>query len=387
VEFFKPDSNYNFVGRGKLYVALSIVLMGGSLAAVAFFGLNLGIDFAGGYELLASFPSKVTDTQVNEVLSSIDVGDARVQRYGAEGDNSFLILIREHGTVAESDKQALRAELEQLAGGAALSNWSIAESGENLRVGYAQPVSEEQVRGVLEKRGLRIKNITKGGRDDQADFAITLVSIADRIETGLRDKLGVAAEHDIITRAEFVGPQVGEQLRNQGILAVLYSLLFILIYVAVRFDFFFAPGAIVGVVHDVVVTLGIFAIFQLQFDLPAIAALLTLIGYSLNDTIVVYDRVRENLARMRGRDLRSLVNASINQTLSRTVLTGGSTILVIGSLLFFGGQSIRDFVIALFAGIIVGTYSSIAVAAPFYLWMRDRYGKGSHKSSDSVAAA
>ena len=168
---------------------------------------------------------------------------------------------------------------------------------------------------------------------------------------------------------------------------MLAALFFILLYIGVRFDLMFAPGAIVALAHDVMITVGVFAVFQLEFNLPFIAALLAIVGYSLNDTIVVYDRIRENAVRMRGRELRSMVNASINQTLSRTVLTSATTLLVVVALIVFGGGIIRDFSVALLTGILVGTYSSVAIASPMYILLRERYGKESGRRGGAAAAA
>ncbi|PIE66042.1 MAG: protein translocase subunit SecF [Deltaproteobacteria bacterium] len=169
-----------------------------------------------------------------------------------------------------------------------------------------------------------------------------------------------------------VSPSVGKDLFNNGLLAILYALIGILIYITVRFDFRYAPGAVVALIHDVIITMGLFAILQVKFSLPIIAALLTIVGYSLNDTIVVLDRVRETFESFRGRSLTDLLNRAINSTLSRTVLTSLTTMLVVLAILLFGGGQIRDFALALFIGIIVGTYSSIFIASPLVYYM-DQY--------------
>jgi preprotein translocase subunit SecF len=168
-------------------------------------------------------------------------------------------------------------------------------------------------------------------------------------------------------RVEFVGPQVGDELTNQGGLAMLYALIGILIYVTFRFEWRFAVGSVVALVHDVLITIGVFALFQFEFSLPVLAAVLAVIGYSLNDTIVVYDRIRENFRKMRKSDALNIMNTSINQTLPRTMLTSLTTLIVVLTLLIFGGEVIRGFSIALFVGVLVGTYSSIFVASPVVL--------------------
>ncbi|MEL6545824.1 MAG: protein translocase subunit SecF, partial [Myxococcota bacterium] len=302
---------------------------------------------------------------------------------------------RETGTISREDKAAIKADYEALAGAAEnLENFAIAESGETVTLGFAGPVDEQKVREILTGRGLIIKNVNSGDRADKPTFQLELVSIADQIEESLQKSMGLEETAEIVRRVEFVGPQVGNQLRNQGILAVIYALGFILIYVAIRFDLAFSPGAVVALIHDVIITVGVFAVFQLEFNLPIIAAILALVGYSLNDTIVVYDRIRENAVRYRGRALRDLVNTSLNQTLSRTLITSITTLLATASLLVFGGGIVRDFAIALTVGVLIGTYSSIAVASPVYIFLRERSkdeaggngGSTAPKSSSTAAA-
>ena len=318
----KQRFNIDFVGRMGVFAIVSGILVGGSVVATSALGLNFGIDFAGGYEIQVKFAETTSEAQVQEALEPLGLGDARIQRFGAADQNEFLVLIRETGTISDEDKTGIKADYEKLAGGAdKLINLAIAESGETVRVEFGAPVEEEAVREVLSGRGLTIKDVSRSERTDQPEFRFELVSLADQIEDALQRAFGAPEGSDMVRRVEFVGPQVGNQLRNQGILAVLYALGFILIYIAIRFDLAFSPGAVVALVHDVIITVGVFAIFQLEFNLPIIAAILALVGYSLNDTIVVYDRIRENSVRYRGRTLRDLENTSLNQTLSRTFIT------------------------------------------------------------------
>jgi preprotein translocase subunit SecF len=179
---------------------------------------------------------------------------------------------------------------------------------------------------------------------------------------------------------EMVGPQVGADLRRKGLLSILYAMLGILAYITVRFQLRFALGAIAALVHDVLITIGVFSLLNIEFTLPIIAAILTIIGYSLNDTIVVYDRIRENIKRTPKEKLLAVVNSSINQTLSRTILTSGTTLLVVFCLFVFGGEVIHNFSFALLVGIIVGTYSSIYIASPILLVG----GKGATAARTSV---
>ncbi|MDP7040060.1 MAG: protein translocase subunit SecF [Myxococcota bacterium] len=388
MKIIPDDFNFDFMGRIGLFRFVSGTLMVASITSFIVFGLNLGIDFAGGYEIQVGFPEKVSESQIKDLIKPLKVGDVRVQRFGSEEENSYLIMARKHGTIGDELKRVLKSDFEGIAAKAgSLSNWSIAESGERLVIGFDHKVSQDLIRAAVEKHGLLIKDITANTHEEKSEFVVSLVSLADQVEGALVAGLDFGPESNIVQRVEFVGPQVGKELRNQGFLAVLYALGFILLYIAMRFDLFFSPGAILALVHDVLAILGLFSIFQLEFNLPIIAAILALVGYSLNDTIVVYDRIRENLVRFRGRELGALINTSLNQTLSRTILTSLTTLLVVSALWVLGGGIIRDFAIALFAGVIIGTYSSVAIASPTYLWLRKRQAAKDSPGDASVVTA
>lgn len=383
----RPNKEIDFVGKITVFGPISAVLVVASLLLTVTRGINFGIDFAGGYEIQVAFDKAVTETDIKGLVGPLGLGDARVQRFGPENANEYLILVRKTGTISEEKKRQLQGEFETLAGGVDnLLTWSVAQSGERLVVAFAEAREEAQVRAIIEKYGLTIKDVSAGQRTDQSGFTVELVSLADDIEAALREGLAIPDKITIVQRVEFVGPQVGAQLQTQGLFAVLWALFFILLYIAVRFDLLFSPGAILALVHDVLITIGCFSLLQLEFNLPIVAAILAIIGYSLNDTIVVYDRIRENAARLRGRELRAMVNTSLNQTLSRTLLTSFTTLLVVTALLAVGGGIIRDFSIALVIGVLVGTYSSVFVASPAYILLRERY-RGEARSDGQVAAA
>jgi preprotein translocase subunit SecF len=194
--------------------------------------------------------------------------------------------------------------------------------------------------------------------------------MADRITQGLSRGL---AQPDFATqRIDYVGPQVGKELRNKGIAALLYSMVAILLYVAFRFDLKFAPGAVLAMIHDVIMVAGYYLVTRREFNLTSIAALLTVTGYSINDTIVIYDRIREEMAKFRGKPLPDIINIAVNETLSRTILTSGVTALSLVGLLIFGVGEIWDFAMAMLVGIIVGTYSSVYIASPLTIWIDQR---------------
>jgi preprotein translocase subunit SecF len=201
-------------------------------------------------------------------------------------------------------------------------------------------------------------------------YTVSLQQIQAEVEAKLLDSFG--KDKVVVESATSVSPSVGRDLLWNGILAMAYAIIGILIYIGFRFDFRYSPGAVVALVHDTLIILGIFSLFDIKFTLPIISALLTIIGYSLNDTIVVYDRIRENLEKFRGMELRKLVNQSINETLGRTVLTSITTLFVVVSLMLLGGGLIVDFAMALTIGVVVGTYSSVFIAAPVVIFF-DEY--------------
>jgi preprotein translocase subunit SecF len=238
--------------------------------------------------------------------------------------------------------------------------------------GYPQAVDLPMIRDALEADGFKDATVQHFGtpRDVLVRLAprddISNAELSDRAVTALNSTEAGRAE---LRRVEFVGPQVGEELTEDGGLAMLYALIGILIYVALRFEYRFAVGSIIALVHDVLVTIGIFSLFQIEFDLPVLAAVLAVIGYSLNDTIVVYDRIRENFRKMRKGTPQEVINISLNQTLSRTLVTSTTTLLVLLALFFLGGEIIHGFATALIIGVVVGTYSSIYVASTAVLML------------------
>ena len=237
--------------------------------------------------------------------------------------------------------------------------------GSIIEVGYQQAVELEPIRTALEADGFGDAIVQHFGSAQEVLIRLVPEAGKDKAEISSQiiGLLQAASDTSIdVRRVDFVGPQVGEELTEDGGLAVLYALIAILIYVAFRFEYRFSLGAVAALVHDVIITLGIFSVLQLDFDLSVLAAILAVIGYSLNDTIVVFDRVRENFRKIRKKTSIEIVNKSINQTISRTLMTSFTTLLVLLSLFFLGGEAIHAFAMALIIGVVVGTYSSIYVA-------------------------
>ena len=241
-----------------------------------------------------------------------------------------------------------------------------------IEVSYDKPADLAAVRKALEDSGFDDAVVQHFG--SPRDVMVRLAPRTDVKSAELSTKvLGIlqqtSSEPVKMRRVEYVGSQVGGELTEQGGLAMLFALIGILIYVALRFEWRFSLGAVLATIHDTVFTLGFFSLFQIEFDLTVMAAVLAVIGYSLNDTIVVFDRIRENFRRVRTGSVSDIMNISINQTLSRTIMTSGTTMLVVVALFVFGGQVVHGFALALIVGILIGTVSSIYVASPMALWL------------------
>jgi len=249
--------------------------------------------------------------------------------------------------------------------------------GTMVQVRFAKDLNSDQIRTALAEIDMGDASIQQFEGEATHEFLIrveksqsNLVGLSDEIKVVLDKAFG--AENVDIRRVEMVGPKVGKDLRRQGMLAIIYAMIGILIYVTFRFELRFAVGAIVALVHDVTITVGVFALLDKEFSLPIVAALLAIVGYSLNDTIVVYDRIRENMKGAGKSVFLEMINSSINQTLSRTILTSLTTMLVLISLFFLGGGVIHDFAFAMIIGVFVGTYSSIFIASPVVILMQPK---------------
>ncbi|MDA0338904.1 MAG: protein translocase subunit SecF [Proteobacteria bacterium] len=321
------NTNIQFINKRLMAFALSIALVLASIGLFFSQGLNLGIDFRGGILIEIGLEEQADLNELRGALATLDMGDVAVKEFGEPTD---IVIRVEQPEGGEAELEAAKSRIKDL-----------------LRDLYGTPF--EVPAGV---------NL----------LTMTPEEIDELMGTEVHDTVGDKAWTGIsIRRDESVGPKVSGELVETGILAVLLAVGAVLVYIWLRFEWQFGVGAVVALVHDVVLTIGFFSLTQLEFNLSIIAALLTIVGYSLNDTVVVYDRVRENLRRFRKVPLPELFNTSVNETLSRTVMTSVTTLLALGALFFFGGEVIRGFTAAMIWGIFVGTYSSIFVAVPFLL--------------------
>lgn len=389
---FLSKTNIQFMKYRKSVVWLSILLLVVALAELFVLpkmnigvntGINFGIDFAGGTQLTVRLREEADIDQLRRALESAGLRSPAIQRYGAEEDQEILIKTpvavgSEEGTskaviealVAELNRdEAHKLDLNQR-GKDALSTAFMEVDPD------AQVATEDRGKGYYDQVAEAVVNERNTHRIftswDQVEKAEGLSASAF---TSLKD-MGTLGAFTVMQN-DNVGPQIGSELRSKGLLAVLLSFIGMLMYIWFRFELRFGIGALVAVVHDFLITLGLYAIFNFEFNLPTIAAFLTLVGYSVNDTVVIFDRVRENRRRHRRKGLEEVIDLSINQTLSRTVLTSGTTLMVVTCLFLLGGASLQGFAFVLLVGVFVGTYSSVFVASPFTLLWEEYFGADS----------
>ena len=375
-----------FLSYRWIAIGISLALILGGLGLIFFGpGLNLGIDFVGGTQVTAKFQDEPDLARLRKLFSRLTVGEPMIQRFDEPEKHEILIRVEnpkgEEGDFTRPIIDLLDEELNADLGGAFdLNLQGVKELTELLVQANPDGISTDDPEALQAHYGPMAEAVMDW-RKQQGIF--TSVDEIDRIE-GLSEavrsylKEHTAAGAFSLLGAESVGPAVGADLREKAQLAIVFSLLGMLIYIWVRFQLPYGIGAVGALFHDVLITLGALSLTQREINLPTIAALLTLVGYSVNDTVVVFDRVRENLRLKRTQDLQSLMDESINQTLSRTIITSGTTLMVVLSLYIFGGDVINTFAFVLLVGIIVGTYSSVFIASPIALGMTrfvERYKK------------
>ena len=374
MEFFH-NPNIDFLGKKWYFIAFSLIFSISGLLSIFFWhGIPLGIDFRGGTEVQVKFTSTPDDKAIRAAMDRAGLHDAKLQPLEPASSNVELINL----PITETNEQALdrgknliisALEGSTPAGKQDLNNSSVlalqnyllerdpSHAGTNAKDVYAT-----QAQNIV-----NFRDKTKGGVLNSLNELNGTVEPA--VIASLSDSFFLSNFH--VQDVQIVGPQVGGQLRGQAIRAVGYSLAGMLIYLAFRFELIYGIAAVITVFHDTLITVGAFSLTNKDISLTVIAAILTLVGYSNNDTIVVFDRIRENLKLMRREKLSDIVNRSINQTLSRTVLTAGLTFLTVLALYLFGGEVLNGFSFALVIGILIGTYSSIAIAAPILVAYQD----------------
>jgi preprotein translocase subunit SecF len=392
MEFFR-DTTIRFMRYRRVWVVISIiVLLSGWTLEFFRGGLNLGIDFAGGTQMTLKFQQAPQLDRLRNVLGDAGVNEAQLQRFGAADSHEVLVKTPTAKAGEENSQEQVTAAL-NAAFNPGQNGFDLNQKGtESLTdlltrfdpdgvKGPNPEIARAHYEGVATVVAQAKKDL---GLIDSWDQLSGRAGISTNVLDTLRNNahLGSFA----ILGVQSVGPQIGSELRKKGILAVLFSLLGMLIYIWLRFELRFGIGALVALTHDVLITLALFALTRYEFNLTTVAGFLTLVGYSVNDTVVVFDRVRENMRRNRRQPLEETMDESINQTLSRTVLTSGTTLLAVGSLLVLGGDVLRGFAFILTVGIVIGTYSSIYIASPFALWWENAFGRGARTKRKEAKA-
>lgn len=373
MELFK-NTNYDFLGKKWPFIIASLVLTAAGLGSLAMHGgPSYGIDFKGGAEMMLKFNQQPPLDQIRAALGKNIKGEISVQQIS--GRNEVLVGTEiDNEARLNASRQAIEDTLRQMfadpAGKLDVNNASAEQLAGRLRDPLLKagiPLSEQELQDVV--KAIEEYRASKGGILSSFDELSSVKGVTPALIAALKQECNLGPF--TIMSAEMVGPKIGADLKAQGLRATLFALAGMLVYIAFRFEWIYGVAAVVAVFHDTIITIGLFSIFHKDISLTVVAALLTLVGYSMNDTIVTFDRIRENLKFMRREKLETIVNLSVNQTLSRTVLTSGLTLLTALSLLIFGGEVLNGFSFALVMGILVGTYSSIYIASPILIFFQN----------------
>jgi preprotein translocase subunit SecF len=403
MELFKPGRQFDFMGQRWFWIPLSLILVAISTAfsfwppTIWPYGPNYGTDFRGGTEIevrfkhALSFEGEKDASALRKAVEKSGFSTPDVVQVGVPSNNQFLIRVQDVSVIDEPSKDKIRAAMcltsdshAPAVGDAACppdaraTEVKFSAGGDKIAARYDTKPDLDKIKDQVHSvAGIRMRPGTKPVEVNERDHRVEvqLESKGDQLLSALRSALGDAVpEH--AERLEWVGPKAGEQLRSSARKSVAIAIVFIMLYLAFRFDLRFAPGVVIACVHDAMVVIGFFIVLHKEITLSTIAAVLTIVGYSMNDTIVVYDRIRENLGKYRGKSFAEIINLSVSETLSRTILTSGATMLSVLAFFFWGTGVIKDFALAMVIGIVAGTYSSIYVAAPLTEWIDKKMSRG-----------
>ena len=376
MEIFK-QTNFDFLGKKGPFIILSLVLTAAGLVSLWIKGgPKYGIDFNGGALMDVNFIKRPPAEAIRSALHKKISGEIEVQEVGNSQEALISTDVRD-----ERALQAVRADMistlndtfnPPLGGKLDINTAGQSVLADRLRDGLqkaAVPLSDDQIQALAKQITTYRDTPPRSGLIRNLDELSSVPGVTPKVLSVIKQECAVGGF--AIRNVEIVGPKIGADLRQQAINVVLIALAAMLIYIAFRFEWIYGVAAVIAVFHDTIITIGLFSIFNKQIDLTVIAALLTLVGYSMNDTIVTFDRIRENLKLQRRGTFTEIVNMSINQTLSRTILTSGLTFFTALSLFLFGGQVLSGFSFALVVGIIIGTYSSIFIASPILIFWQD----------------
>ena len=374
MELFR-NTNIDFLGKKWYFLAFSLIFSVAGLWSMIFWhGIPRGVEFRGGTLVYVKFAQTPNLDQIRKDMDRAGLHNPKIQRFGPTSDNEVLVDLGLQETSEAALDQGRNTIIRALEPPNASGKQDLNNTGAAGLQAYLMQKDPMHLGTDAETRYSAIAHQIDDFRNKERGGILN--SIEDLRSVAPPEVLS-ALQQDfytsgfVVRNVEIVGPQVGKQLTNQALYATLYSLGGMLVYLWFRFELIYGVGAVVACFHDTIITVGFFSLLNKEISLTVIAAILTLIGYSMNDTIVVFDRIRENLKLLRREPLANIVNKSINQTLSRTILTSGLTFLTVLSLYIFGGEVLRGFSLALVIGILIGTYSSIAIAAPMLVAYQD----------------
>ncbi|MBA3545176.1 MAG: protein translocase subunit SecF [Nannocystis sp.] len=380
-EIIPPGTRFPFIRSAKYFIFGSMLLLLGTVGAMVFNAttrgsvLNFGIDFAGGSSvrlaLAADKPIPIED--VRTALEKAGYGGVSAVTE-PDAVNQVMVHVKDVASIDDAQAETCKAALAEYPQ-AKLKRWNYTSGASKIFMLFdAQPTYSE-LEELLVRAGCDGR-VDKGtGKLGEFPVELALIGIGAKIKDDLDTAFGAGTVEEIVS-SETVGAKVGNQLKNDGIKSLLYAIGFIFLYVMLRFDLRYAPGGILALTHDALITVGAFALSWKEFNLQTVAALLTIIGYSINDTIVVFDRIRERITLFRDQPVDEAADTALNETLSRTILTSGTTLLVVIATWSLGSGPIKDFAFALFIGITIGTYSSLFIATPVFLWVNKRFYGG-----------
>ncbi len=360
------NANFDFVGKRNLFLGASAVLVGVSLVSLATRGLNYGVEFTGGAQLEVDFTGSAEIDAVRGAVQEAGIEGALVTTIGSAEDHAFLIRVQSSSRGGEDLGSKMKQALVAKYGEDKVTYFAFdAEARDSATARVEQTVSAEEVKAVFNQPdilgGVRVDEVRID--PESGILTITLENAARDVLAALDKRFGKGSYEASI---DAIGAAVSRDLKRKAFLSIAAACVLIAVYIWLRFEANFAPGVILALIHDAVVVLGIWSLFResFEFNLTIVAAILAIIGYSVNDTVVIYDRIRENLLKHQSKDFYWVLNRSVNETLSRTFLTSGATLLTVLSIALIGGESIAGFGWAMTFGLVSGTWSTIAVAMP-----------------------
>jgi preprotein translocase subunit SecF len=400
MQFFPVGSIYDFMGQRRLFAIISVLMTVVAAVVIVKPGPNLGTDFKGGTEIEVDFKKDTNGGEIRDAVVATGFSAPDVIRVSDNAaKNRYLIRVQEVSTIGAEKQRELSkvlcvadAPTPDCPEARIATELKVSPGGDKISVRYREApdlawikAQMQTVHGVAMREG-EGNPMLQNARDNKVEIQVK--SKGDQLLDGMRDKLGADVVPDTALRVEWIGPKAGAQLRDSALKSIGIAVMFIMVYISLRFDLRFAPGAIVSLAHDALATLGLLIILHREINLTTVAAILTVVGYSVNDTVIVYDRVRENFGLLRGASFESIINTSISEMLGRTILTSSTVVMSLLAFFIWGTGPLKDFSLALIIGVVLGTYSSVYVALPFTWWLDRRFfGKGGSGGGSQASQA